>query len=486
MRLSIAARPDACTRGWTEWTRADRPDLDRRRPREVVAACAPLPAEPVAVGIALDRVLAADVRAAADVPRFDNSAMDGFAVRSRTRPAARCGSSASRARGAGRPLTVGARRGGPHLDRRPAARRRRGGRSRVEQVHEADGRVTLDGRGRAGPARAPRGRGPARRRRRAARRDAAGRRRAGRRRRRGRRRGLRARAGRASRCSCTGDELRPPGAALGPGEIHNSNAVMLAALAAHAQARRSSSRARSRDEPRGDRGGVRGGARDGRRRRSPPAASRSGPHDHVKPALGALGVRAALLARRPAAGQADVVRDARRAARLRPAGQPRLQLRHVRAVRAPGAARAAGRRAAAAARQALLTARRAAPRARRRRCACGWTRATARCGRRRTDAQGSHVGVLAGRAPTRSRSCRPASGVLAAGAPVERRAPSDRGRILPVLLPLLALTALLAAMAAAMRLPQRRPGRPRHASSSSTTTPRSEPTARCARRRPPS
>ena len=35
---------------------------------------------------------------------------------------------------------------------------------------------------------------------------------------------------------CTGDELRAPGEPLGPGQIHNSNAPMLAALAVHSGA----------------------------------------------------------------------------------------------------------------------------------------------------------------------------------------------------------------------------------------------------------
>ncbi len=35
---------------------------------------------------------------------------------------------------------------------------------------------------------------------------------------------------------CSGDELRPPGAALGPGQIHNSNAITLSALAESAGA----------------------------------------------------------------------------------------------------------------------------------------------------------------------------------------------------------------------------------------------------------
>lgn len=47
----------------------------------ILAAVARLPAETVAVGATARRVLAADVRAAVDIPAFDNSSMDGFAVR---------------------------------------------------------------------------------------------------------------------------------------------------------------------------------------------------------------------------------------------------------------------------------------------------------------------------------------------------------------------------------------------------------------------
>ena len=43
---------------------------------------APLPAETVPLAQAASRVLSAEVRAAVDLPRFDNSAMDGYAVRS--------------------------------------------------------------------------------------------------------------------------------------------------------------------------------------------------------------------------------------------------------------------------------------------------------------------------------------------------------------------------------------------------------------------
>lgn len=48
---------------------------------EVLAACRPLDSVSVAIDAAHGRTLRADVRAAVDIPVFDNSAMDGFAVR---------------------------------------------------------------------------------------------------------------------------------------------------------------------------------------------------------------------------------------------------------------------------------------------------------------------------------------------------------------------------------------------------------------------
>ena len=58
--------------------------------RLVLDACSPLPAERVAIEHALDRVAAADGRSAVDLPPFDRSAMDGFAVRAAdTGPGAR-------------------------------------------------------------------------------------------------------------------------------------------------------------------------------------------------------------------------------------------------------------------------------------------------------------------------------------------------------------------------------------------------------------
>lgn len=49
--------------------------------RLILEACRPLPAETLAPEQALQRVLAQDVMSAADLPPFDNAAMDGFALR---------------------------------------------------------------------------------------------------------------------------------------------------------------------------------------------------------------------------------------------------------------------------------------------------------------------------------------------------------------------------------------------------------------------
>jgi molybdopterin molybdotransferase len=56
-------------------------ELEEAR-RRILAAIKPLPAEFVALNAAAGRVLAEDIRAPMDLPPFDNSAMDGYAVRS--------------------------------------------------------------------------------------------------------------------------------------------------------------------------------------------------------------------------------------------------------------------------------------------------------------------------------------------------------------------------------------------------------------------
>jgi molybdopterin molybdotransferase len=87
----------------------------------------------------------------------------------------------------------------------------------------------------------------------------------------------------------TGDELRAPGEPLGPGQIHNSNGVMLTALADHAGAR---------TQPPGrlpdDFAATETGLAAALEQADVVIVSGGvsvGPHDHVKPALNRLGVR---------------------------------------------------------------------------------------------------------------------------------------------------------------------------------------------------
>jgi molybdopterin molybdotransferase len=263
--------------------------LGLQEAREIVvaaASAAPLEAEEVAVGAALGRVLAEDVVAAGDVPPFANSAMDGFAVTAgpegrelRVIGEARAGHPAAEAVGEGEavristgaPLPAGATSVVP-----------------VEQAEESDGRVTLRA---AAP---PHGNV----------RDAGEDLRAG-------ERVLTAgtalgpaevaiavTAGRG-RVTCarrprvavlaTGDELAPAGADLGPGQIHDSNLVMLATLAA-----REGAHALQPAVVADDRAGTEDALRGALDAADVVVASGGvsvGPHDHVKPALEALGVR---------------------------------------------------------------------------------------------------------------------------------------------------------------------------------------------------
>jgi molybdopterin molybdotransferase len=251
----------------------------------VASSCATLPSEPVAIGDAAGRVLAADVIATADVPRFDNSAMDGFAVRSEASSGAlrivgeaRAGAPAGAAPAAGEAIRIST--GAPLPAGADAV-------VPLERTRELDGRVTLTAE--AVPGQHVR--------------------RAGEDLRAGSvvlRAGTALDAGALSvavgagagtlSCArrprvailCTGDELRPPGSPLGPGQIHNSNAVMLAALAAREGATVVS--AQTVRDAREETEAALAGALEEADVVVLSGGVSVGPHDHVKAALEALGV----------------------------------------------------------------------------------------------------------------------------------------------------------------------------------------------------
>jgi molybdopterin molybdotransferase len=254
--------------------------------RRVLDATTPLATEPVAIDDALGRVLAQDVEAAGDVPPFPCSAMDGYAVL---------------AGAAGRTLQIvgESRAGTPSghpLAEGEAIRISTGaaippgatavipqenvdleGENAIHTNAAADSGAHVRGAGEdmrartvvlsAGTPLGPIALGAA---------AAAG---VG--------SVIAARRPRVS-VLCTGDELRAPGEPLGPGEIHNSNAPMLTGLARRAGAVAAPA-GRLPDD------------RDATTRGIGAALAQSdvviisggvsvGPHDHVKPALDALGV----------------------------------------------------------------------------------------------------------------------------------------------------------------------------------------------------
>lgn len=88
---------------------------------------------------------------------------------------------------------------------------------------------------------------------------------------------------------CTGDELRAPGEPLGPGEIHNSNAPMLVALALHCGA--IAAPALRLPDDRAATETALGAALEDSDVVIVSGGVSVGPHDHVKPALATLGVR---------------------------------------------------------------------------------------------------------------------------------------------------------------------------------------------------
>jgi molybdopterin molybdotransferase len=261
--------------------------IDEAR-RRVLDAVRPLPAETVAVQDALHRVLAQDVRAAGDVPPFACSAMDGYAImageagrRLSLVGESRAGAPARRALDPGQAIRVSTGAAIPprataviiqeqtELDDDGETVITTADSSPGEHIRAAgddmrDGETVLVAGTRLGPLEL----GAA---------IAAG----------------AARLAVACRprvaILSTGDELRAPGEPLGPGEIHNSNATMLAGLGD-----RCGAIAAQRAQLRDDRAATIAGIETALRGADVVVLSGGvsvGPHDHVKPALAALGVR---------------------------------------------------------------------------------------------------------------------------------------------------------------------------------------------------
>jgi molybdopterin molybdotransferase len=249
----------------------------------VLAAVTPLAAEPVALEEALGRVLAEDVKSDEDLPPFDSSAMDGYAVVAG--PAAelpvvdesRAGRPAERRLGPGEAIRIST--GATVPDGADAV-------VPVERVETSDGRVRVpetrvganlrrageDVRAGEPVMAAGTELGPAAV-------------------------AVLAALGRAS-VSCgamprvavlvTGDELVEPGQPLGPGQIRDSNAYALVAQASRAGARVIERRI-VRDS-REDTEAAFSAALDAADVVVASGGVSVGPHDHVKPALAALGV----------------------------------------------------------------------------------------------------------------------------------------------------------------------------------------------------
>lgn len=245
----------------------------------------PLAAEPVPLRDALGRVLAEDVVAAGDVPAFDNSAMDGFAVLSgpagrtlRIVDESRAGAPAASALGDGEAIRIST---GAQIPAGADAV------LQIERVRVDGDAVTLEEDVTPGRNLRPAGddlRAGDTILRAGARLGAA-------------ELGLAAACGRAT-VSCarvpnvvvlaTGDELVAPGDPLGPGQLHETNGLTLAALATHAGAHVAAIGV-VRDTAEETRTAI----ADALERADVVVLSGGvsvGPHDHVKPALAELGV----------------------------------------------------------------------------------------------------------------------------------------------------------------------------------------------------
>ena len=260
--------------------------LDEARAR-VHAAALPLAAEPVAVAASLDRVLAQDVFAEHDVPRFAVSAMDGVAVQAgeagRTVAIvgeARAGAPADRAVGAGEGILISTGAAVPDgadavvmvedteaaepgaLLLRTAAAPGRNVRHAGEDLR-AGQPVLREGR-RLGPVEV----------------------------------GAAVTAGRGTvLCRrvprvvvlATGDELTEPGAPLGPGALHDSNGPLLGGLARRAGGMVVHT-GRIADDPQATRDAVAAALAEADVLLLSGGVS-VGAHDHVKDALASCGVR---------------------------------------------------------------------------------------------------------------------------------------------------------------------------------------------------
>lgn len=250
----------------------------------IMAAVRPLPAEEAAVAAALGRVLAEDVTSDLNLPPFDSSAMDGFALLAG--PAAelqivgesRAGTPADRPPGPGEAIRISTGAMAPPGDQiavvpverteaagdrvkvpdsRPGAHIRRAG----EDVEA--GQLVMRAGTPIGPVEV----------------------------------GMLAALGRSHvrvarqprvRVVATGDELRPPGSALGPGQIYDSNAAALVALAGEAGAD-AATQAHVGDTEEQVRAAL-SGALDEADVVLVSGGVSVGEHDHVRPALAALGV----------------------------------------------------------------------------------------------------------------------------------------------------------------------------------------------------
>ncbi len=263
-----------------------RPLISIDEAREIVLrAIVPLQAETIAIDDALDRVLAQDVKCAGDVPPFPSSAMDGYAVRAG--PAGRTLEVIGESK-AGTPSALIVSEGiAIRISTGGAVPNGASAVIRQEDVEQRDGTIAIN----------------------EATSERENIREAGEDMRAGTtvlRKGMRLGAadlGAAVAAGagelvvarrpdvqvlCTGDELRAPGEPLGPGEIHNSNAPMLVALA-----RRHGAEAPHAKRLPDDRAATETGLELALAQADVVIISGGvsvGPHDHVKPALEALGV----------------------------------------------------------------------------------------------------------------------------------------------------------------------------------------------------